>query len=95
MVMVWLEGGQGEPVPPLPPNTPNRPTWTLPPTTTPNSPTWTPPPPTLPEPPPPPAPQSCTWTDRRHYSFSDSSDCSFGFAGRRVETQPPPPLRPP
>ena len=37
MVMVWLEGGQGEargaydPPPPSPPNTPNRPTWTPPP----------------------------------------------------------------
>ena len=32
MVMVWLEGGQGEVrgacAPPPPPNTPNRPTWT-------------------------------------------------------------------
>jgi hypothetical protein len=29
----------------------------------------------------------CTWTDRRQFSFSESNDCSFGFAGRRVETQ--------
>ena len=45
MVMVWLEGGQGEVsgacAPPPPHNTPNRPTWTPPPQ------------PTLPEPPPP------------------------------------------
>ena len=45
MVIVWLEGGQGEVrgayAPP--PNTPNRPTWTPPATTTtPHCPTWTP-----------------------------------------------------
>ena len=51
MVMVWLEGGQGEVrgacAPPPP--TPNRPTWIPPPQIAPPDP---PPQPTLPEPPP-------------------------------------------
>ena len=52
MVMVWLEGGQGEVRGACPPRTtPNRPTWTPPPP----PPTFpTPPPPPLPVPPPPP-----------------------------------------
>ena len=54
MVMVWLEGGQGEvrgACAPPPPNTPNRPTWTPPPA---NCPTYPPPPQlTLPKHPPP------------------------------------------
>ena len=60
MVMVWLEGGQGEargacaPPPPLAPplNTPNLPTWTPPP----NRPSLNPPPSNAPPPPPPPPP---------------------------------------
>ena len=46
MVMVWLEGGQGEVrgAPPPPPRA-NHQGLVPPPTTTPNCPTWTPPPP--------------------------------------------------
>ena len=53
MVMVWLEGGQGEVrgACPPPPNTPNCPTWTPPP----NRPSRSPPPQPLLYPPPSPS----------------------------------------
>ena len=66
MVMVWLEGGQGEVrgacAPPPPPTPQIAQPGPPPPTTTPNCPTWTPPQPTLPEPPPPPPPPSPSCT---------------------------------
>ena len=59
MVMVWLEGGQGEvrgACAPPPPQHPKSPHLDPPPPTTPNCPTWTPPPTDPPGAPPPPAP---------------------------------------